>query len=233
MPSRQRKRRQTVLKGERFGRLVAKKRIEPAGPNGYRWICKCDCGKWKEVRGSALTTGQVQSCGCLRSEKARSLRPEIKQPNAAHFRYIALTRGYIAKVEKRDFLRISKLTWHVLKDKDGRLHAYTRRPGTGERISMGREILRLPTGDGQMVVYADPARVLDYRRDNLLVVPYWGKVKGTNETGFCGIQKKGQRYEAKAWIGGRFTYLGWRHTAEAAHRELYLPAMEREHGKAA
>lgn len=59
------------LTGQRFGRLVAlsyipdRRRI--GGPEGA-WIVQCDCGTYKAVRPYLLTSGQQQSCGCLRRE---------------------------------------------------------------------------------------------------------------------------------------------------------------------
>ncbi len=32
------------------------------------WLCRCDCGNEKEVRGYVLTSGATQSCGCLHKE---------------------------------------------------------------------------------------------------------------------------------------------------------------------
>jgi hypothetical protein len=33
------------------------------------WLCKCDCGKSIEVRGSSLISGHTKSCGCYLSDK--------------------------------------------------------------------------------------------------------------------------------------------------------------------
>ena len=55
--------------GSIFGRLTV---IEPGklvGRNRY-WICKCDCGNFKEIAYSSLTKGSSKSCGCLNSEMA-------------------------------------------------------------------------------------------------------------------------------------------------------------------
>ena len=51
------------ISNERFGRLVALKNTH----NGY-WQCQCDCGNICEVKGSALRSGNTQSCGCLHKE---------------------------------------------------------------------------------------------------------------------------------------------------------------------
>ena len=49
------------ITNQRFGRLVALKNTH----NGY-WQCQCDCGNICEVKGSALRSGNTQSCGCLK-----------------------------------------------------------------------------------------------------------------------------------------------------------------------
>ena len=51
------------ITNQRFGRLVALKNTH----NGY-WQCQCDCGNICEVKGSALRSGNTQSCGCLHKE---------------------------------------------------------------------------------------------------------------------------------------------------------------------
>lgn len=32
------------------------------------WVCRCDCGNTKVVRGKSLTSGVTSSCGCLQKE---------------------------------------------------------------------------------------------------------------------------------------------------------------------
>lgn len=58
------------LINERFGRLVV---IAPAENKGKRtqWLCKCDCGNEKIALTDSLRSGNLQSCGCLRTETAR------------------------------------------------------------------------------------------------------------------------------------------------------------------
>lgn len=55
------------LTGKRFGRLVVLKRASKPGDR-VRWLCKCDCGVKKEVRGYNITSGHTKSCGCLNKE---------------------------------------------------------------------------------------------------------------------------------------------------------------------
>lgn len=55
------------LTGQKFGRLTVIKRGENIGKN-VAWICKCQCGKEKLIRGTDLKQGKTKSCGCLQRE---------------------------------------------------------------------------------------------------------------------------------------------------------------------
>ena len=59
------------LTGERFGRLVVIQRAPNKRPKRTRWQCRCDCGAYTTVDGSALRTANTRSCGCLHDELAR------------------------------------------------------------------------------------------------------------------------------------------------------------------
>lgn len=73
------------LKGQRFGRLTADRRL-PAG----EWLCLCDCGSAHRVLTYLLRSGAVKSCGCLRKEMsaARSRERTVESPSygGAHHR---------------------------------------------------------------------------------------------------------------------------------------------------
>ena len=49
--------------GHRYGLLTVLHRTENKGRYPY-WLCKCDCGNYKRVRGSTLRAGKTISCGC-------------------------------------------------------------------------------------------------------------------------------------------------------------------------
>lgn len=59
------------LTNKRFGRLfvVGLDRITGAEKRVY-WTCWCDCCAEKAIRSDGLMSGAVQSCGCLRKERA-------------------------------------------------------------------------------------------------------------------------------------------------------------------
>lgn len=67
------------MTGQRFGRLTVLYRDEskPKG-HGHKawWICKCDCGNIKSIKGENLRRGLTKSCGCLHKEVMKKLKFE-------------------------------------------------------------------------------------------------------------------------------------------------------------
>jgi AP2 domain. len=55
------------LSGKRFGRLFVIGRAPNKGKDTV-WLCRCDCGTEKVVRGNDIKRGKIESCGCLHSE---------------------------------------------------------------------------------------------------------------------------------------------------------------------
>ena len=61
------------ITGQRFGRLVVLGITEEKEKHRSRkWLCQCDCGNTKVVSGSALRSGDTQSCGCLKTEASKN-----------------------------------------------------------------------------------------------------------------------------------------------------------------
>lgn len=58
--------------GNRYGRLVVVSR-HGSVPSGSTWLCRCDCGTEKIVAANNLSSGHVQSCGCLSKESIGKL----------------------------------------------------------------------------------------------------------------------------------------------------------------
>lgn len=55
------------LSGQAFGRLTV---VSYIGISGHKsmWRCACSCGAEVVIRGTHLTGGRIESCGCLRHE---------------------------------------------------------------------------------------------------------------------------------------------------------------------
>jgi hypothetical protein len=62
------------LAGRRFGRWIVLERA-PRLPHrmSQNWICRCDCGAEKSVRGRSLVIKESTSCGCFREENKSRL----------------------------------------------------------------------------------------------------------------------------------------------------------------
>lgn len=56
------------ITNKRFGKLTAIKRTGTTSYGKAIWLCKCDCGNYKEIDGSSLRKGNTKSCGCLVAE---------------------------------------------------------------------------------------------------------------------------------------------------------------------
>ena len=61
------------LSGQRFNRLLVIRRDpdKPSKTNGVYFLCLCDCGNTTSVPSNLLTTGNTQSCGCLKAEQRK------------------------------------------------------------------------------------------------------------------------------------------------------------------
>lgn len=94
------------LKHRRFGRLLVLEKLNKRKNKSAVWLCKCNCGKLKEVRRDCLISGNVKSCGCLtqRLPKGQSAFNELYRI----YKKDALARGYIFKLSKRYFNKLTK-----------------------------------------------------------------------------------------------------------------------------
>lgn len=72
-------RRKGNLIGQKFHRLTV---IADTGERSHRaivWECKCDCGNTAYVTTQMLTSGDVKSCGCLRSNLSSGRAKKLSQ----------------------------------------------------------------------------------------------------------------------------------------------------------
>lgn len=84
------------ITGQRYGRLIVERYSRTKGKSTL-WICKCDCGKEVEVKGTKLRNGHTKSCGCYKLDKTA----EIKTKDITGERFGMLTAvKLIGKNEK-------------------------------------------------------------------------------------------------------------------------------------
>lgn len=53
------------LTGQKFGRLTVLYKLNNYNKKRPYWLCVCECGNFKEVKGTDLLRGHMKSCGCL------------------------------------------------------------------------------------------------------------------------------------------------------------------------
>lgn len=89
------------LVGKRFGRLLVVEKIGVNPKNRqYMWLCKCDCGNYKETITSYLTSGDTSSCGCYRKEtELKSLSKFWGKPKTHG---LSKTRIYMSWADMKD-----------------------------------------------------------------------------------------------------------------------------------
>lgn len=93
------------LTGMKYGKLtvIGVSRKVPSGKRErYYWNCKCDCGNTKEVRTDCLTSGYVQSCGCIKKEQdkinlTKFHRHKLSNTNLWYVYYGIMHRCYNAE----------------------------------------------------------------------------------------------------------------------------------------
>lgn len=61
------------LTGKKYGKLTVVKRDGTDSQRNITWLCECECGNQKVIRGNNLKSGNTLSCGCVAKERVRNL----------------------------------------------------------------------------------------------------------------------------------------------------------------
>lgn len=73
------------LSGQKFGRITVLSYAYTSIWQQAMFMCLCDCGTTKIIRGSQLSSGNTRSCGCLHKEISQNV---MKKVNASGFRCV-------------------------------------------------------------------------------------------------------------------------------------------------
>ena len=65
------------ITGQRFGKLVAVRRVGSRGRNPL-WECQCDCGSTHQVVSVNLRSGGTKSCGCIKQRRMSTRAPQTR-----------------------------------------------------------------------------------------------------------------------------------------------------------
>lgn len=68
------------LIGQKYGRLTVIDECKERDKNNrIMWLCECECGNQKIVRGADLRAGKILSCGCLGKEKRLEGKKKVNE----------------------------------------------------------------------------------------------------------------------------------------------------------
>lgn len=59
------------ITNKKYGMLTVKSYVGNNRAGNAYWLCECECGKSKNIRGTLLNTGKQKDCGCERDKKTR------------------------------------------------------------------------------------------------------------------------------------------------------------------
>ncbi|CCW39536.1 hypothetical protein [Streptococcus agalactiae] len=117
------------LTGKTFNRLTVIKEVPNSKKDTY-WLCQCSCGKFVEIKGTAIKNGTTKSCGCLALEIAQNLAKETEIVENAHDGYNKKRVDGIAtflindKIQKNNKTGYKGVLQYRLADGSARFKAY-------------------------------------------------------------------------------------------------------------
>jgi len=95
------------LKGKRFGKLTVIERYGSGKHGGLYWLCKCDCGNEKVIRGYSLRNNTIKSCGCLNGYKLNSGISNMRK-TIINYKANAKKRGLEYNLTEEQFKNITQ-----------------------------------------------------------------------------------------------------------------------------
>lgn len=88
------------LTGQKFGRLFVIKEVHKHNGSRY-WLCRCECGNYKEIAQLHLRNGSIKSCGCYRKEFLNKCRTKHnKRHTKIYHIYAGIKRRCFNKNDK-------------------------------------------------------------------------------------------------------------------------------------
>lgn len=78
--------------GQKFNRWTVLRRGKKDNNNNVMWLCRCECGTIREVRGFSLVDGTSKSCGCFNIERSRATHITHGMSDTAAYKHIISKR---------------------------------------------------------------------------------------------------------------------------------------------
>ena len=131
------------------------------------WHCRCDCGKEKDISGWHLTSGKIQSCGCLQKEIAQEANTKRNTYDLTGDIGVGFLNNSDKTFifDKEDIDKISNYTWYL--SNTGYVVTSTVRNVSKIKL-LHRVIMNLPDDDNRCVDHINHD-TLDNRKVNLRI----------------------------------------------------------------
>ena len=188
--------------GSRYGRLTVINEIEPhISPNGTKRrmvYCQCDCGNKADVRIDQLISGNTQSCGCLRYEKAKEAACKQKKYNtydlSGEYGIGYTEKGDEFYFDLEDYDKIKVYCWWI------NSYGYMIAKHNNKNIFMNRLIMNC--NDINKVVDHINHNTIDNRKINLRICTQSENTKNTklNHDNTSGIIGVSYAKRDKVWV---------------------------------
>lgn len=173
------------------------------GRGGSALICINKAG----AKGRLYLTEPKYWCRNFRRQR-KIKRPSVKQPDDEKIRFIPLTKGQVAIVDKEDYEWLSQYKWHAVNNGE-KFYAYRCR--NKRSLSMHRAIMNEPKG---MLVDHKDGNGLNNRRNNLRVCTtsqnHQNRRRTFGSSRYKGVHwnKKGKKWAAAITDKGKYKFLG-------------------------
>lgn len=196
------------ITGNRYGSLVVLEQRENIGQK-TAWLCQCDCGNQKIIRGDSLKSGATRSCGCFKEDDVARAKRYNTYSETEKYMVGCTNKGDLFFFDKDDYDLISKYTW--FKHDTGYFRANTK----SKQISMHRLVMGCYRDDNELEVDHINHNISDNRKVNLRLVTnaqnQMNKQKSTrNTSGAKGVSwsKSKKCWFAQIGLNGKLIFIG-------------------------
>lgn len=211
------------LTGKQFGKLKVIKRDK--NKNRFvHWICKCECGNEKSIRGQHLRDGLIVSCGC--HAKFVSAQAKIKRNKidiCGNYAKVYLSNSdKCCLIDVEDIEKIKDYCWALSHYGYATTHLSIKK-----RMFMHRLICGVENNNFGSIDHINHNKLdnrknnLRYFESNIFNLHNLDLNKTRSKTGVMNIYLKNDKYEVKYKRFGKTYFVGIFESLEIAKQELY------------
>lgn len=223
--------------GKKFGKLTVLYQVEDeidknSGKHKSRYMCQCECTNFKIVRGSDLTGGYVQSCGCLHKEVASNTMKKYHKENINVNKYDLDSYDYGVGwtsntnkefyFDKEDYDKIKNIYW--FESDRGYISGHIK----GGRIIKFHQLI-LYNIQGTVIDHKNNLLKNDNRKSNLRIALQKQNMKNirTYKNGLMnGITYKDNMYTVNITVNKSVLFLGYYSSLEDAIKTRLFAEVE-------